>query len=264
MNRLVIMIALAGGVMASSAGCESEGTTASPPPGTGGTIGASGSDASDAGGAGGTGGTSSGGSTQDASWPDVGGAGAGGSAGAQPGGSAGAQPGGSGGAAGTQAGGSGGATTGGSAGAGGEPCEGQGGSGGPCAFPQGVPDPDFFCWAGAYQDTDPAVDAAVNAVMVELSGCNAGSDCTITGFPGTTVEEICQSWFAAVTDRLREQGFCAGQHIVGHTDEIAVSDTGCTGKWFGYHICNYGGGKVVWNPGARRGWWMIEPSYCPP
>jgi hypothetical protein len=255
MNRLVIVITLAGGVTASSMGCESEETVASPP-GTGGTIGASGNDAGDAGGAGGTGGTSSGGSTQDASWPDVGGAGAGGWAGAQSGGSAGA--------AGTQAGGSGGATTGGSAGAGGEPCEGQGGSGGPCAFPQGVPDPDFVCWAGAYQDTDPAVDAAVNAVMVELSGCSAGSDCTITGFPGTTVGEICQSWFAAVTGRLREQGFCAGQHIVGHTDEIAVSDTGCTGKWFGYHICNYGGGKVVWNPGARRGWWMIEPSHCPP
>jgi len=39
--------------------------------------------------------------------------------------------------------------------------------------------------------------------------------------------------------------------------------TGCGGKWYGYHICNYGGPKVVWNPGARRGWWAINPAYCP-
>lgn len=195
-----------------------------------------------AGGLGGSGGTSA----ADASWP----AGAGGSAGDS-------------GSAGTAAG-SGGNAGGAGEGTGGQDCVGQGGSGGPCSFPQGVPDPDYVCWAGEYQDTNPAVDAAVNAVMVDLSGCSAGSDCTITGFPGDTVNEICQSWFAAVTDRLRQQGYCAGQHVTGHTDEIAVSDTGCTGKWYGYHVCNYGGGKVVWNPGARRGWWMIDPSHCPP
>ncbi len=60
-----------------------------------------------------------------------------------------------------------------------------------------------------------------------------------------------------------DQGFCAGRHEEGHTDEIAVSNTGCTGRWFGYHIYNYGGGKVVWNPGAQRGWWCIEPEWCP-
>ena len=62
---------------------------------------------------------------------------------------------------------------------------------------------------------------------------------------------------------LRAQGLSAGQHEVGQTDEIAVSNTGCTGEWYGYHICNYGGPKVVWNPGARRGWWAIDPGYCP-
>ncbi|MCC6556662.1 MAG: hypothetical protein IT372_27190 [Polyangiaceae bacterium] len=132
-----------------------------------------------------------------------------------------------------------------------------------CEFPQGVPDPSFIDSACTYQDTDPAVDAAVNAVMAALTGCGVSSDCPITGFPGGTVDEICQSWFAAVTAELRAQGFCAGQHIVGATDEIAVSNTGCTGKWYGYHICNYGGPKVVWNPGARRGWWAIDPAYCP-
>lgn len=109
----------------------------------------------------------------------------------------------------------------------------------------------------------PAVDAAVNAVMVALTGCAVSSDCPLSGFPGTTVDEMCQSFFAAVTAELRAQGFCAGQHAVGSTDEIAVSNTGCAGKWFGYHICNYGGPKVVWNQGARRGWWAIDPAYCP-
>jgi hypothetical protein len=106
------------------------------------------------------------------------------------------------------------------------------------------------------------VDKAVNEVMVALSGCGVGSDCPITGFPGTNAGEVCQSWFAAVTKALRDKGYCAGQHEVGYTDEIAVSNTGCGGKWYGYHICFYGGPKVVWNPGARRGWWMIKPSYC--
>jgi hypothetical protein len=134
----------------------------------------------------------------------------------------------------------------------------------PCSFPQGVPDEQFIASATSYTDTDPAVDQAVNLVMQTLTGCNAGSDCDIVGFPGTTVDEICQSWFAAVTQALRDQGFCAGQHAVGSTDEIAVSNTCCEDKWYGYHVCNYGGPKVVWNPGARRGWWRIEPTYCGP
>jgi hypothetical protein len=126
-----------------------------------------------------------------------------------------------------------------------------------------VPDEDFIAAACSYQDTDPTVDAAVNAAMEALTGCGAMSDCSLATFPGSTVDEKCQSWFAAVTAALRDQGYCAGQHAVGATDEIAVSNTGCDGKWYGYHICNYGGPKVVWNPGARRGWWAIDPAYCP-
>ena len=167
---------------------------------------------------------------------------------------------------GTSSGGSGGAT-GGAAGAGagcGAAAAVQCGTGGPCAFPQGVPDPDFIAAACTYQDTDKSVDDAVNAVMATLSGCGVGSDCPITTVGGSDVNEICQNWFAAVTAELRNQGFCAGQHAVGSTDEIAVSNTCCEGKWYGYHIGNYGGGKVVWNPGARRGWWQIQSSYCTP
>jgi hypothetical protein len=177
------------------------------------------------------------------------------------------------GTAGAAQGGAGGAAQGGAAGAAeggaaGYQCGDPGGSAGepgtgPCSFPQGVPDPGgFIAWSCAYGETDPAVDGAVNAVMANLTGCGVSSDCDITGFAGTTTDEICQSWFAAVTEQLRGQGYCAGQHNVGGTDEIAVSNTGCAGKWYGYHICNYGGPKLVWNPGARRGWWMIDPQNC--
>jgi hypothetical protein len=85
----------------------------------------------------------------------------------------------------------------------------------------------------------------------------------LSAYAGATTDEKCQSWFAAVTAALRAQGFDAGQHQEGGTDEIAVSSTGCSGKWYGYHVCYYGGPTVVWNPGARRGWWKIDPSYCP-
>ena len=56
---------------------------------------------------------------------------------------------------------------------------------------------------------------------------------------------------------------CAGQHELNSTDEIAVSLAGCGGLWFGYHIFNYGGLKVVWSNGAQRGSWSITPSLCP-
>lgn len=135
------------------------------------------------------------------------------------------------------------------------------GTGGPCSFPQGVPDADYIASACTYQDTDKSVDDAVNAAMAKLSGCSVGSDCPL-GQPGDNTHILCQGWFVAVAQELRAQGFCAGQHVLDYTDEIAVSNTCCEGKWYGYHICNYGGGKVVWNPGARRGWWVITPSYC--
>lgn len=107
-------------------------------------------------------------------------------------------------------------------------------------------------------DTSSAVGNAVNAVMATLSGCPVGSDCPI----GDRYPEA-QQWFDAVNAALRAQGLCAGQHEEGHTDEIAVSDTGCAGRWYGYHVYNYGGSKVVWSPGAQRGWWSIPSTYCP-
>jgi len=125
---------------------------------------------------------------------------------------------------------------------------------GECKFPQGVPDEAYTHG----EDNDPEIAQIVNDVMVTLSGCDIGSDCPLgdRGYP------TAQSWFDAVNAELRSMGLCAGQHVEGETDEIAVSNDGCTGRWYGYHIYNYGGGKVVWNPGAQRGWWSIDPAYC--
>jgi hypothetical protein len=123
-----------------------------------------------------------------------------------------------------------------------------------CSFPQGVPEADFT----GSSATDATVANAVNTVMEELSGCSRGSHCDLNAqYPDA------QAWFAAVTARLRQLGYCAGQHEVGATDEIAVSTSGCGGLWYGYHIYYYGGGTVVWNPGAQRGAWTIVPSNCP-
>jgi hypothetical protein len=238
---LVLVAALPGG-------CGSDSSSVAPARGSSGSAGGP-VDGGGSGGAGGSAGTG---------WP-------GGSAGAPQGGAAGvgAQAG-QGGTAGAQQGGTGGAAQGGT---GGCPSAGwtfQCATACPSSFPQGVPDSDFIENACSYGDTDHAVDNAVNQVMASLTGCGIGSDCPITVVAGTTTNEICQNWFAAVTQALRAQGYCAGQHAVGSTDEIAVNSTCCEGKWYGYHICNYGGAKVVWNPGARRGWWAIKASYCGP
>lgn len=203
---------------------------------------------------GGSGGTASGGGAGGAMGGGTGGGGAGSGSGGS-GGGTGSSTGGSGGSTGSSTGGSGGSAVGG--GTGGSPGVSTGAS-----FPQGVPESGFIAAATSYGDTDPSVDAAVNAVMVLLTGCGVGSSCSLSASAGATTDEKCQSWFAAVTAALRAQGFDAGQHQEGGTDEIAVSSTGCTGKWYGYHVCSYGGPTVVWN-GARRGWWRIDPSYCP-
>jgi hypothetical protein len=53
---------------------------------------------------------------------------------------------------------------------------------------------------------------------------------------------------------MRFRGLCAGQHEDGVTDEIAVS-VRCEGPYEGWHVANYGGGKVVWSPNAARPSW---------
>lgn len=122
---------------------------------------------------------------------------------------------------------------------------------GECRFPQGVPNSDF-----TQGSTSVVLGTQVNAAMERVAVCPSGTDCNAG--PSADV------FFDSVTADLRSTGLCAGRHNEtppGATDEIAVA-TECTGWWEGYHIYNYGGGKVVWSPGAGRPKWKIDPKWC--
>jgi len=120
----------------------------------------------------------------------------------------------------------------------------------PTPHPLGCQAPQGMQWSGPGQVTTSA-GPLVNKAMAELLGCRAGSDCPHGEGPG---EAAAQRWMARVIAELRLRGLCAGQHEAGITDEIAVA-TQCEGPWEGYHVANYGGGKVVWSPGAARPSW---------
>jgi hypothetical protein len=120
-------------------------------------------------------------------------------------------------------------------------------------------------------------DALVNEVMAGLTGCDVGSSCPHGEGIG---DSGAQKWMNRVIYELRKRGVCAGQHVAGSeelkrrksaltvlgTDEIAVAVGVCEGPWEGGHIANFGGGKVVWYPGASRPSWTpvsgcgIQPS----
>lgn len=118
-----------------------------------------------------------------------------------------------------------------------------------CSFPQGLPEGEY---TGAEASSTKA--ALVNAVMAEITGCNVGSRCLHGKSP--------QEWMQLVVAAIRERGTCAGQHIDGQTDEIAVKvDNAC--RWEGYHITTHGANPtVVWAPGAVRPSWIIPSRYC--
>jgi len=112
-------------------------------------------------------------------------------------------------------------------------------------------------------------DKAVNHSMQMLTGCDVGSDCRTGSSP--------QEWQARVVLSLRDHGFCAGQHEMGVTDEIAVAcdilsaddmnclSATCSTFWEGKHVANFSSpdnAKVVWSPGADRDSW--KPSGCEP
>jgi hypothetical protein len=116
-----------------------------------------------------------------------------------------------------------------------------------CTAPQGV------SWAGPGAVTISA-GPMVNVVMTNLTGCMPGSDCR----HGDGIGEVgAQKWMARVIAQLQLRGLCAGQHETGVTDEIAVA-TQCNGPWEGYHVANFGGGKVVWSPNAARPTWTPQ------
>lgn len=144
----------------------------------------------------------------------------------------------------------------------------------PTPSPVPTPSPSKVCtgplnasWAGPGPVTT-AIGPFVNRVMSDLTGCSEGSDCPHGEGPG---EAGAQKWMARVNAELRKRGMCAIQHEPGVTDEIAVN-TVCTGPFEGYHVANFGGGKVVWSPNAARPSWIptggacgtSEPSPTPP
>jgi hypothetical protein len=119
-----------------------------------------------------------------------------------------------------------------------------------CDFPQGVPEHEF---TGLPVSSEHA--STVNEVMAEITGCNVGSRCVHGKSP--------QEFMRLVVVALRERGLCAGQHITGHTDEIAVASS-CEGVWEGYHNAYFGTpSTVVWSPGGNRPAYQIPSSYCP-
>lgn len=118
-------------------------------------------------------------------------------------------------------------------------------------FPQGVPESDFT--GGA---TTSVLGNQVNAAIERVTRCTTGSNCD-----AGEAEEF----YAKVNAELRSTGLWAGRHDdepPGASDEIAVA-TSCTGWWESYHIYNFGGGKVVWSPGAARPAYKIDPKWCP-
>jgi hypothetical protein len=130
-----------------------------------------------------------------------------------------------------------------------------------CDFPQGIPDREFTKLPVSSKHAK-----VVNEVIAEITGCSVGSRC----MHGKSPQEFMQLVVAALRERgivdadgkPTEENFCAGQHITGHTDEIAVS-VDCRAVWEGYHITTYGPRPtVVWSPGSRRPAYQIPPSYC--
>jgi hypothetical protein len=86
----------------------------------------------------------------------------------------------------------------------------------------------------------------INRALKATTGCDVRSDCR--------VRMSDQDFFATVAAELRKGGLCAGQHDDGATDEIAVGSS--PGEVEGYHVYNYGGGRVAWAPGSYRDTWI--------
>lgn len=127
-----------------------------------------------------------------------------------------------------------------------------------CRFPQGA--------SLSISPLTRNFDKAVNNVISTITKCSIGSDCT-HGL-------LDQDFLYEVASDLRLKGFCAGQHINGVTDEIAVSCTtlsddgltckisNCKTPWEGKHVAHFGVGKVVWCPGADRDSWIPSSESC--
>jgi len=102
-------------------------------------------------------------------------------------------------------------------------------------------------------DVQPGADtlrANLNVAMASVTGCEINSDCPL--------DVDVDTFFARVTQKLREDGLCAGVARPGE-DQIIVGLTRC-GWYEAYHVYNFGGRKVVWAAGAYRDDW--RPQSC--
>lgn len=107
-----------------------------------------------------------------------------------------------------------------------------------------------------------------SAIRDVLKGrCPVGGDCLIDDFSRA-------SFNAAVTQRIRDMGYCAGEDRPGHTDEISVADRGAPGLRQKYHVFagddtdtiprTTGTRRTVnWAPNSFRGTWRHHPQPPP-
>lgn len=92
---------------------------------------------------------------------------------------------------------------------------------------------------------DPAISAAINTALAKVTGCAPQSGCEIN--------EPMQSFFAKVTQAIRDEGMCAGvqDDSEGLVDQICVgTEQRCQGNHI--YTCNAGcaTGKVGWASGS--------------
>ena len=98
-----------------------------------------------------------------------------------------------------------------------------------CGFPQGLNYETF--------PATPALYAELNAAMSAILDCPVESECRYPTYDP-------QDFYRALTRELQSRGLCAGQPVIGQSDEIAVGRTRC-GTYEIWHAWNYNG-RPLW------------------
>lgn len=118
-----------------------------------------------------------------------------------------------------------------------------------CSFPQGIPDEQFTPVKARISEAEAL---AINQATAKVGGCEIGSDCPLGTDP--------QAAMRSIVLQLRRDGYCAGQHVDGDTDELAFAAVGqCAIGWHGAHV-------VKWpnSPGdqAKASWVSVPTEPC--
>lgn len=113
-------------------------------------------------------------------------------------------------------------------------------------FPQGVPDNEFTVVRSI-----PITGGVVNEALAKIAGCQIGGSCDLGLDP--------QVAMASLVAELRAEGFWAGQHADGISDEIAVA-TACDREWEGFHAVKYP--TVPGTDQAKAVWARLPSSPC--